>query len=298
MANGTVIVAGATGVQGRPIVDALLARGWTVKALTRQAALALPSGAEAVSGDLGDIESLSTALSGADAMVLLLPLIFDEAQVTGYARNVVAAARAAGLRRIVFDTSAPVPDAPVGVPAIDVKRAAETVLRAADLDLTVVRPTIYMGNLAAPWTAPGIANDRTVAYPLAAGTACAWITWEDAAACVAAALDDRATIGGTYDIGGPEALTGAEVAAAFEAAHGMPHAYVGVPLEVFEAGLSQAIGTEAGREIAALYRWLNAGGADHLAAAAGGTAALGVQATPMRDWAVHVPWNALAGADN
>ena len=295
MTGRTVVVAGATGMQGQPIVEALIAGGSDVRALTRQAAPDLPQGAVAAKGDLGDAGSLRAAFDGADALVLLLPLIFDEAQVAGYARNVVEAARAAGLRRVVFDTSALVPDAPVGVPAVDVKRAAEDVLRAADLDLTVIRPTIYMGNLAAPWTAPGIVAERTIAYPLADHVRCAWIAWEDAAACVAAALADDATIGRTYDVGGPEALDGAGVAAAFETAHGAPHSYVAVPLDAFEAGLGQAIGPEAGREIATLYRWLNAGGAAHLSAAANGTAALGVTATAMRDWAGHVPWEALAG---
>jgi uncharacterized protein YbjT (DUF2867 family) len=295
MAGKTVVVAGATGMQGRPIVETLIAGGFGVRALTRQAAPNLSEGAIAMRGDLGDVASLRSAFGGADALVLLLPLIFDEAQVAGYARNVVEAARAAGLRRVVFDTSAPVPDAPVGVPAVAVKRAAEDVLRAADLDLTVIRPTIYMGNLAAPWTAPGIVADRTVAYPLAADLRCAWITWEDVAACVAAALGDDATIGRTYDVGGPEALDGAGVAAAFETARGAPHSYAAVPLDAFEAGLGQAIGPEAGREIAALYRWLNADGAEHLSAAANGTAALGVETAAMRDWVGHVPWEALAG---
>ncbi len=150
-----------------------------------------------------------------------------------------------------------------------------------------------MGNLAAPWTAPGIVADRTVAYPLAAHVPCAWIAWEDAAACVAVALADDATIGGTFNVGGPEALDGAGVAAAFSTTRDAPHDYAAVPLDAFEAGLSQAIGPEAGREIAALYRWLNSGGADHLARSAGGAQALGVAAAPMRDWAANVPWDAL-----
>lgn len=295
MENATVVVAGATGMQGRPILDALRAKGFAPRALTRQAAPELPEGAAPAVGELGDAASLRAAFEGADALVLLLPLIFDAGLVAGYARNVVEVARATGLRRVVFDTSAPVPDAPVGVPAVDVKRTALDVLEDADLDLTVIRPTIYMGNLAAPWTAPGIVSDRTVAYPLAETVRCAWITWEDAAACVAAALADDATVGRSYDVGGPEAPDGAGVAAAFEAARGAPHTYAAVPLDGFEAGLSQAIGPDAGREIAALYRWLNADGARHLAGAAGGAAALGVEATTMRDWAAHVPWEALAG---
>ena len=68
-----------------------------------------------------------------------------------------------------------------------------------------------------------------------------------------------------------------------------------VPLDAFEAGLSKAIGPDAGREIAALYRWFNTDGATCLSPGKGGTAALGVTPTQMRDWAARVPWEQIAG---
>ena len=290
----TVLVTGAGGLQGRPIVRTLVDRGYAVKALTRGKVDALPAGAGSVVGDLGDMTSLRLALEDADALVALLPLEFDEEVIAAYARNLTEAARRSGVRRVVFDTSAPVPRAPVGVAAVDTKLVAERIFREAAIDLTVIRPTLYMGNLAAPWTAPGIVTDRTIAYPLAAAVPCAWITWEDAAACVAAALRDDATAGRAYDVGGPETLDGAGVAAAFMAARGTPHAYSAIPTDTFEVRLSQVIGQEAGRGIAALYRWFNTTGAPHLAPGPEGTAALGVTPTAMRDWAAQMPWEAIA----
>lgn len=293
---GAVVVTGATGMQGRPIVAALRAKGYDVKALSREATTHEPDGGgRRVRGDLSDQNSLYLALEGADAMVVVLPLIFDEEAISLYARNLTEAAQRANVRRIVFNTSAPVPPEAVGVAAVDTKRAAERVFCEAGLDLTVIRPTIYMGNLAAPWTAPAIVNERIIAYPLAANVSCAWITWEDVADCVAAILDDPTTVGETYDVAGPEALDGDGVATAFEVARGAPHTYFAVPLDRFEAGLSKALGSDAGREIAALYRWFNTDGASYLSPGGKGAAALGVVPTQMRNWAARAPWERIVG---
>ena len=296
-----VLVTGATGMQGRPIVNALLARGFQVRALTRQAEPGLPDSIEIAHGDLGDLPSLGRAFEGVERAVLLLPLVFDRATVEGYARNFATAAGEAGVKLVVFDTSAPVPSEPVGVAAVDVKVAAARVLAESGLPVATVRPTIYLGNLAAPWTAPGIVADGTIAYPLAAAVRCSWITWEDAAACVAAACADRSTAGETFDVGGPEALDGAGLADGFTKARGTEHRYAAVPLDAFEQGLNGALGEPVGTEIAALYRWLSNEGAAHLDVTRGGrtngAAALGVQPNDASDWAAHVPWKALVGGE-
>ncbi len=293
-----VLVTGATGMQGRPIVDALLRQGFTVRALTRQDAPGLPDGVEIALGDLDDAASLRSAFEGVDRVVLLLPLVFDADQIRRYVGNVIEAARAAAVDLIVFDTSVPVPDAPVGVAAVDVKVEAAAMLAASGLPVVTVRPTLYAGNLAAPWTAPGIVADRTIAYPIAANVACSWITWEDAAACVAAAAADPALAGQAFDVGGPEALDGAALAAAFTKARGGEHAYAAVPLDAFEQGLNGALGAPVGTEIAALYRWLSGEGADHLdvkrEGRKNGATDLGVTPIAIADWVAHVPWEDIA----
>ncbi|MCL3880725.1 NmrA family NAD(P)-binding protein [Marivita sp. GX14005] len=295
----TVLVTGATGMQGRPIVDALLAGGFAVRALTRKTAPGLPEGVEIAKGDMDDPANLGAAFDGVDRLVLMLPLVFDDDLVRRYVGNMIAAAQAASVELVVFDTSAPVPEARVGVAAVDVKVTAAEMLAASGLPVVTVRPTIYAGNLAAPWTAPGIVNDKTIAYPLAADVRCSWITWEDAARCVAAAVSDPSLAGQSFDIGGPDALDGAALAQAFRLARGPEHHYVAVPLDAFEAGLNGALGAPVGTEIAALYRWLSGQGAAHLNVTRGGrqngAEALGVSPVSMANWAAQVPWERIAG---
>ncbi len=114
---------------------------------------------------------------------------------------------------------------------------------------------------------------------------------------MAAAIADPALAGQTFGVGGPEALDGAALAAAFTKARGGDHVYAAVPLDAFEQGLNGALGAPVGTEIAALYRWLSGVGADHLDVgrngAANGAAQLGVTPVSVADWAACVPWEAI-----
>lgn len=118
-----VFVAGASGVIGRPTVRRLVAAGHEVVGTTRReerAAEIREAGAEAVVCDVFDAEALKEAVIGAKPEVVLhaltaLPSRFNpksdylaatnEVRTEG-TRNLVAAARAAGARRIVAESVA------------------------------------------------------------------------------------------------------------------------------------------------------------------------------------------------
>ncbi|MDG4859306.1 NAD(P)H-binding protein [Streptomyces sp. T-3] len=94
------LVTAATAPVGRSVAEQLAAAGHPVRALTRDPATAnLPAGVEAVVGDLGDPSTFKAALQGVDALFLLAVPGFD-------AKAFVAAAKEAGVRRIVFQSSA------------------------------------------------------------------------------------------------------------------------------------------------------------------------------------------------
>src|SRR3989442_5946779 len=67
----TVLVTGASGLVGSHVVEALVARGETVRALVRPAsrAAAAPLGAEAVAGDVTDPAVSQRAAHGVRAIV-------------------------------------------------------------------------------------------------------------------------------------------------------------------------------------------------------------------------------------
>ena len=114
---GPILVTGGTGFLGRAIVERLRADGEHVKALARSEASAKvlqALGAEPASGDVLDFESLVEAMrgcdivyhaAGANAFCVRDPTPMFEVNVDG-SRAVVRAAARAGVRRIVYTSSA------------------------------------------------------------------------------------------------------------------------------------------------------------------------------------------------
>ncbi|PKN01961.1 MAG: hypothetical protein CVU77_03230 [Elusimicrobia bacterium HGW-Elusimicrobia-1] len=106
-------VTGAGGFLGRNLVDELLAAGHEVRALTR-AGGGLPSAVETIAGDVTDAASLAKAVEGCDVCYHLAALVdFSPSKRNesldvnvGGTRNVLSAARSAGVKKIVVASSA------------------------------------------------------------------------------------------------------------------------------------------------------------------------------------------------
>ena len=117
MTTGPAFVTGGTGFLGRAIVERLLAARNRVKALSRSESSSGELGAlgaEPVTGDLLDLEALTAAMrgcevvyhaAGANAFCLRDSAPMFEVNVRG-SRNVVRAAASAGVRRVVYTSSA------------------------------------------------------------------------------------------------------------------------------------------------------------------------------------------------
>lgn len=109
------LVIGGTGFLGGEIIRQLLDQGEKVKALCRREAKDLPHGAEFVRGDLTDLESLKRACDGVETVyhTASWPNIsvhwdpYYQINVLG-AENVVTACRAAGVKKLVYTSSASV----------------------------------------------------------------------------------------------------------------------------------------------------------------------------------------------
>ena len=112
----TVLVTGGTGVVGTPVVRYLVEAGREVRGMARSegsASLLAGMGATPVSGDIGDPDSLAKAVAGCEVVYHIAgrvsfcprnPQRLYEVNVEG-TRNVVRAARRAGIRRLVHTSS-------------------------------------------------------------------------------------------------------------------------------------------------------------------------------------------------
>ncbi len=142
-------ITGATGFVGSAVMDAALAAGHQVRALARRAQPER-AGVEWVPGNLADRAALAALAQGADAVIHVAgltntpdPAEFETANVTGTA-NVIAAAKEAGTRRLVFVSSLA-----SRMPALSAygasKARAETLVEASGSDWTIVRPPAVYG---------------------------------------------------------------------------------------------------------------------------------------------------------
>lgn len=269
-----VVVTGVTGAQGGAVARALLARGHQVRGLARTTAV--PQGAEPFPGDLADAGRVKEAFAGMTHAAVILPMVYRADLVAAYVANVAEAALAAGVRRLVFNTGNRLPDRVTQVAAFETRRAAVAALVGSGLPLVVLRPALYLENL----LAPGVLGGGELRYPLPAGLPVAWLGHADLAELTVAALTRDGLEGAVLDVGGPRAVTGPQLAAAFGAR------YREQEVDAFASGLARAVGPPVAAEVAATYRWIAATrppglyGADPRVAAR-----LGVPLTPLAAWA-------------
>lgn len=104
MAEAPILVAGASGHVGSRLVDALLAEGRSVRALSRGGVE--KTGVESVQGDVLEADSLVPALDGVGAAYYLVHALASSGGLSDEehegAQNFAAAAEAAGVERIVY----------------------------------------------------------------------------------------------------------------------------------------------------------------------------------------------------
>ncbi|MFI1809378.1 NAD(P)H-binding protein [Streptomyces sp. NPDC020422] len=214
-----IVVTGATGNVGRALVEVLAAAGEEVTAVSRRAAQApQPAGVGHRLADLGRPEELKAVFEGARAVYLLVAGVGDGLRP----REIVDAAVAAGVRRLVLQSSQLVgtrPDSESHGPL----REFEAAVRGSGLEWTVLRPSGFASN-AFLW-AEAVRTVRTVAAPFV-DVALPVVDPADIADVAAAALREDGHQGRTYVLTGPAAVTPREQAAALSEAVEAPVRFV------------------------------------------------------------------------
>ncbi|KEO88168.1 epimerase [Erythrobacter sp. JL475] len=143
----TFAITGATGFVGSAVIDA--SGDYDVRALTRRDQQAR-DGVTWVQGTLDDTQALASLCEGADAVIHIAGLTntpdiaeFEVANVTGTA-NLIAAAKAAKVKRLVFVSSLSAREPQLSAYGAS-KAKAEELVQASHLDWTIVRPPAVYG---------------------------------------------------------------------------------------------------------------------------------------------------------
>ena len=245
----TILVTGASGFVGSHVVPAVLDAGHRVVALARTQETGasvigrLPAeqrpNVEIRIGDLTRPETVAPALAGVDAVVHLAAIPRDlnggaELRLvnTEGTRALVVAMGAVRVRRLVHMGAMGVVDDP-NLHYASSKARAEALVRESDLDWTILKPSLQFGegdgffNILAGLvrTSPGIVpvpgSGAARFQPIHAG---------DVAAVTVRALDDPATIGEAFELGGPRYWTYREITREVLTALGKKRVIVPMPV--------------------------------------------------------------------
>jgi uncharacterized protein YbjT (DUF2867 family) len=220
----TVAVFSASGRPGLAQVRQLRRAGYEVRAITRQQIPALAD-VEVVAADLNEPPSLVRACTGVDAVFFTSPSFTEKARAVEHAARVGEAAAAAGVERLVYNTTSWHPDEPIGVPTMDAAYEKTAALRATGVPLTVVRPSLFMDNLLTRWVKPRLLDHGEFSYPHRRDLEVSWICLDDVARLMIGTLESDDFVGETLDVGGPETLRPTQVAALLGEVLGRPIVY-------------------------------------------------------------------------
>ncbi len=245
-----VVVFGAAGRQGMAQVRQLKRAGHEVRAISRRADPFLGEDFGAVDirpADIRDMDSVVAAMEGADAVFYTHPVKAAVGLVEGVA-IVGQAAVTANIKRVVWNTSSWIPD-----------RAGETFSYAANTKginalwrtgapATVFGSVLFMDNLLTNWAFPFIVGENRFVYPHMPHLECSWISLDDVAKFMIAAIDRPDLEGAWLNIGGPEILHPPQVAEILSEAVGRPIKYDPSTPRQFARNLCDAFGADMSDE--------------------------------------------------
>jgi uncharacterized protein YbjT (DUF2867 family) len=218
-----LLVTGATGNIGSEAVRLLLAAGQQVRVLSRSAEKGRALGAvDVVVGDVTNAATLPQAMAGVTKLLALVP---GADLVPSVAPRLFTAAKAAGVRHVVFVSSGTIdftPQVTIGRWHLE----AEATLKATGLPWTMLRPDNFASN-SLRWA--GSVRGQSMVYAPSAQSQSVPIDPRDIAAVAVCALTTEGHAGQTYELSGPEALTTAEQVAQLAEVLGRPLKLVEVP---------------------------------------------------------------------
>ncbi|WP_280493576.1 NAD(P)H-binding protein [Nocardia asiatica] len=225
----TVLVLGATGKTGKPVVDALVARGVDVRAASRNPEAAT-AGVEPVRFDWADRSTWAPALHGIDSLYVVGP--YTVPGEPGLVGDLLAAAGHA--RKVVLLSVLGVEQLPDALPMA----AWEADVRASDKEWTILRPNWFQQNFGEGFAA-SLRENGELALP-AGDAVVGFVDTRDIAEVAAAALTEQGHAGEVHVVTGPAALSLRQVTKTLGEAAGRELGYTALTSDQFADGLRKA----------------------------------------------------------
>jgi uncharacterized protein YbjT (DUF2867 family) len=284
-ADKSILVTGATGRQGGAVARELLARGYPVRAMTRnpdgQAAQALAElGAQIVRGDLDDAASLARAVEntwGVFSVQNTWEAGVDREEEQG--KRLARLSKDGGVQHFLY-SSVGSAHRNTGIPHFENKgRIEETVRRLGFPSYTILRPVFFMENFLAPWLKPAL-DEGKLTLGIKPITVLKMIAVRDIGKYGAWAFENPAALNGrALDIAG-DAKTMPEAARIVATAAGREIEFVPTPIEEVR---------RFSEDFALMLEWFDAVGYD--ADIEKLSQESGIHPTTLDDWAALVDWS-------
>jgi uncharacterized protein YbjT (DUF2867 family) len=222
MAN-KILVTGANGTIGKPLVQTLQTLGADFEIMTSKPAPSSVAGVRVA--DFNDVAALTRAFTGIDTLFLLFPLVESKIEL---AHNAIRAAKAAGIKHIVRSSGAGAnANSDFALPKL--QGTIDEAIKASNIATTILCPAGFMQNYLTYQTQ---AIQAGQIYMADGGRSQSLIDAPDIAAVAAQVLiNPAAHTGQTYTLTGGEAFTGAQAAAMLSSALGKPISHTSVPTQ-------------------------------------------------------------------
>jgi NAD(P)H dehydrogenase (quinone) len=249
-----ILVTGAAGKTGLAILRALAKRGTETRALVgraEQETSVMQAGAsKVVIGNLLDAADMARAIADVESLYLVAPNVHP--QEFEIARIAIAAAKRAGVRRIVYH-SVLYPQLEAMTHHWQKLRVEEAVIQSG-LEFIILQPASYMQNVLAYWDAIATQGEYRVPYSIHAPFTP--VDLEDVAEIAAAALLEDKLAGGIFPLAGPDRLTSAQMALQMTQVLGREiHAFE-QPLEVWRRHVEESgLSTDAVEALAKMFAY-------------------------------------------
>jgi uncharacterized protein YbjT (DUF2867 family) len=228
-----ILVTGAGGNVGRALLDELATTRQPVRAAYRsadKAAQASAAGRDTVTLDYARAETLRPALDGVDTVFLLSAGV--QGQIAGET-NVVRAAKAAGVRRLVKLSVVGAAEEEFGFARTH--RPVEREIESSGLAWTFLRPASYMQNFT-NFMAPGIRSQHTI-YTMIPDAVFNHVDTRDISRVAAIALTRDGHEGRAYTLTGPRSFSYRDAARTIGDVTGTPVQVVALTEQDLRAGM-------------------------------------------------------------
>jgi len=255
----TIAVTAASGQLGGEIVHALarLDTGAPVVGLARTPENASDLGIDVRPGDYGDEQQLQASLEGVDTLLLISGNEQPDARIPQH-RNVLNAAKAAGVGKVVYTSIEGAEEGTAFSPVVQSNRQTEADVRASGMAWAIGRNGIYIE--------PDVEaiDDYRAAGEIvnSAGDArCGYTPRRELADAYAQLLVDPSHNGSTFRLHG-EPITQAQLAGYLNQAFGTELVYRSMGVEEYLADRTAVFGEFLGSVIAGIYEGIRSGAHD------------------------------------